>query len=106
MKPSLSILTGLLAALTLIVPAGADDCVPSTFDPTFDTADVAGTGVGAPADVAGRYYVDAFVCPPTAKCMNVIWVYQEANGIDGLQRQDEIVDNTCNGQIPGDTIVF
>jgi hypothetical protein len=34
------------------------------------------------------------------------WVYEESNGIDGLQRGDEIVDDTCHGMIASDTIVL
>jgi hypothetical protein len=35
-----------------------------------------------------------------------LWVYEESNGVDGLQRGDEVVDDTCGGRFPGDTIIF
>lgn len=33
-------------------------------------------------------------------------IYEESNGIDGLQRQDEVVDDTCGGVFPGDTQII
>lgn len=49
-------------------------------------------------------YVDIDPCQP--ECGPLIWVYQESNGVPGLQRGDEIVDDTCHGEIEADTIVF
>lgn len=49
------------------------------------------------------YYVDEDCCDP---CLSSIWVYDESNGIPGLQRGDEVHDDTCHGMIIPDTIVF
>lgn len=35
-----------------------------------------------------------------------VWIYQESNGIAGLQRADEMGDDTCHGLIEGDTVVL
>ncbi|HUR70234.1 MAG TPA: hypothetical protein VM370_13400 [Candidatus Thermoplasmatota archaeon] len=43
-------------------------------------------------------------CDP--ECIGYLYVYEESNGIEGLQRQDEVHDDTCGGAIPGDRIVF
>lgn len=79
------------------VPAQAADCIPGRTEADVDT-DPANTGI------VPRYYVvnDG----PNWCCLVSIWIYQEANGIDGLQRDDEVVDDTCRGQIPGDLLVF
>lgn len=39
-------------------------------------------------------------------CLFSIWFYQESNGMEGLQRIDEVKDDTCGGQIEGDTLAF
>lgn len=57
-----------------------------------------------PAEIdAGGYYVELDTCP---MCIFSVWIYEESNGIEGLQRGDEIVDDTCHGMIRADTIVF
>ena len=39
-------------------------------------------------------------------CTTQVWVYEETNGIDGLQRSDDSVgDQTC-GLHPADRVVF
>lgn len=78
----------LLGVFAVASAMATHDCVPTTSAPEID--------------VAG-FYVDNDLCQP---CMWSIWVYQESNGIEGLQRGDEVVDDTCGGQIPADTIVF
>lgn len=96
------ILTPLLTALTLgvLFTAGAQGCVPGS---TPATAEAAG------------YYVyqacaDGSTWEAQEECMYWgpwnVWVYEESNGIAGLQRYDEMRDDTCRGQVPGDTIVF
>ena len=78
--------------LALLAPATAEHCATwSTSDATLDT----GVAEGTP-----RAYV-AYVEFPFS-----IYVYAESNGIDGLQRGDEVVDNTCHGMIPADEIYF
>ena len=60
--------------------------------------------VTAPTPDGDRYIAWDFCVP--ISCDLSIWGYQESNGIPGLQRADESVDDTCNGQIAGDTLVF
>lgn len=35
-----------------------------------------------------------------------LWIYEESNGIQGLQRGDLYVDDTCHNAIEPDTIIF
>lgn len=91
----------LLATATLGLALGgavAEACVPTTTD----------------AVAAGAYYVYEPCLDETPEGREEcaywgpwsIWVYEESNGIAGLQRQDELRDDTCGGAIPGDTILF
>lgn len=86
-----------LAVASLVgMRAGAiHECVPTTSAPELD-ASVQGIG---------QYYVN-LDCPP-ASCEEPlsVWVYEEANGIEGLQRSDEVWDDTCHGAIPADAPV-
>jgi hypothetical protein len=85
-----------LLALLLLAPAAAQGCQMTSSNPEVDT--------GLPVDGAPRFYVDNDLCH---FCLFSIWVYQESNGIDGLQRGDEVVDDTCGGAAgASDTIVF
>lgn len=98
--PLKTIVPVLALALALVaVPAAAEECVPTTSDPEFDSADLGGTGVGLPAH-GPRYYVDNDPCQP--QCLFSTWAYEESNGIDGLQRGDEVKDDTCGGMIESD----
>lgn len=105
-------LLSLAFALAFLVPSSAAECVPTTSE----------------ADVTlGAFYVDdAISCSsydlegcPFRVCLFPIggpclvesglwymWVYEESNGIPGLQRQDEMQDDTCGGVIPGDRILY
>lgn len=81
-----------LLALTLLLATAAaaeDGCERTTSDPEVDTGDTP----------VGRYYVDNDPCQPG--CLYSVWIYPETNGEDGLQRQDEMKDDTC-GQYDGD----
>lgn len=78
----------LLFVLVLLAPARADECVP--------------TGPSHEAEVGG-FYVDNDLCQP--ECLASAWIYQESNGIDGLQRRDHVYDDTCAGMIEPDTRV-
>lgn len=84
--------------LALAAPSHAWGCQTTTSNPEVDTYEWSGVHAGP------RFYVDNDPCP--VECLWSIWVYQESNGIDGLQRGDEMVDNTCGGAIPHDTIIF
>ena len=35
-----------------------------------------------------------------------LWIYEESNGLPGLQRGDEWWDDTCHGLIRADTIIL
>lgn len=81
----------------LALPAQAEHCRTwTTTDPDVDTGIAPGVA---------RYYFDA---DATSSCYDfcTYWIYEEANGIDGLQRGDEIRDDTCHGMIRADTIIF
>jgi hypothetical protein len=97
----------LLLALAL-QSVSASGCAPTTSATEVDTD---------PLDLglAPRYYFFREPCPdaspPNDHCIvwgatGVPYVYEESNGIGGLQREDEYVDDTCGGIIRGDTIVF
>lgn len=80
-----------LLIILLVAPAHAQECTPTT-------------SAAPEVDVAGeRYYliVDPSLCPGCPVGVHVI-VYEETNGIAGLQRQDERHDDTCKGLIRPD----
>ena len=83
-------------ALALAMPAGAEHCT------TYETAD-------PEVDVAGQYYFDDD-CVAILLCQVEIifsfWIYEESNGIPGLQRGDEVQDQTCHRMIQPDRIIF
>ena len=74
------------------------------------------TGAGASADTAvyaganGVYVVSdgapAYIDPADGVVLNPwlfsVWVYQEANGVPGMQRSDEVCDETNGGEIDCD----
>jgi hypothetical protein len=79
-----------LAALGIAIPAFAQECELTTSSPEVDAA---------------GFYVDNDACQPD--CGYSIWIYQESNGIAGLQRGDEVHDDTCGGAAgESDTIIF
>lgn len=98
---------------TLLVPfalvlalagASAEGCTPTTTRATFTVHAYGGIGY---------YAYDACLDDsPRAQeeCMYwgawAVWIYQESNGIAGLQRDDEMRDDTCGGMIQGDTVIF
>lgn len=84
-----------LAALALGVPAQAYECVPSNASPELCDGRLCLFTNGE----AQRDYWDDDGCQPD--CLFRLWGYYETNGIPGLQRQDEVEDNTC-GTIQGD----
>ena len=103
--------TLILMLLALAFPVSASECAPTTFQSAIATpatgVDVArdfGDAQGPSSD-EGVYYVAQDRC---FFCLTGedTWIYQETNGIPGLQRGDEVVDNTCEGAIPADFDVF
>lgn len=85
----------LLLFLTLLVPASAQECVPTTSDAEWTSCNSSGDPC---------FYGDWDMCQP--QCIFSYWVYQESNAIDGLQRNDDVKDDTCRGQIESDTIIY
>lgn len=100
-----------LALWGLAFPASAGHCWgPSTSEAIAvrTPADVADSG--RPPDEEGwwTYYLATDPCDQTVAgtaCLpGLTGVYVESNGIDGLQRQDNAVDNTCHGMIVPDAM--
>jgi hypothetical protein len=90
---SMRVLLLFITLLALVTgAAGATGCVPTTSTPF--------------AEASGFYVagnpITLIFCDVT--CLIDVWIYEESNDITGLQRQDEIHDDTCNGAIAGDTI--
>lgn len=72
-----------IAAISIALPAGlADPCKVSTSKSTLEH---------------GKYYLVAG--------LTSIWVYEESNGMKGLQRGDVLKDDTCQGQVKSDDLV-
>lgn len=87
-----------LASTLLLAPllANATGCEMTTSRPEVDTT----------ATPVGRFYIDNDPCQPCGIILSP-WIYEESNGIEGLQRADEVMDDTCGGRAgPGDTIIF
>ena len=83
-----------LAAIAIAIPAGAAHCTTwNTSSPELDTT-----------PFGGAYYLDNDLVQP--EYLYSIWIYEESNGFGGLQRGDEVVDDTCHGMIESDTIIF
>ena len=80
-----------LTTLAIALPAGsAEHCTTySTSVPELDTT-----------QFGGAYYWDNDVVVGVST-----WVYEETNNIVGLQRGDEVHDDTCHGMIEADTII-
>ena len=72
-----------LAALAAVAPADALDPRCTTSDPDIDTRET--TGRDQP-----RFYVDL-------DGTDAVWIYEETNGIPGLQRGDSMKDDTFGG---------
>ena len=90
MRPSF-LLGALSLVLLLVGSTDAEHCTTwSTSHPEIDLGDSMG------------YYIDNDLCQP--ECLFSIWIYNESNGIPGLQRGDEVVDDTCHGMIESDTL--
>ena len=88
--PRILLATALVVALAFT--ANAEHCTTwTTSAPEIDTT-----------IVGGSYYVENNRCDELCD----IWIYEESNGLPGLQREDEVVDDTCHGLVDGDAIVF
>lgn len=91
-------LLAFVLVVALAASAGADHCAGySTSQPEVDST----------ATPAGRHYVDHTFCQ-MENCGpgGAFWVYEESNGLPGLQRGDEFHDDTCHATIQQDTLIF
>lgn len=82
-------LGAVLLAFSLTFTASAGGCTPGKSEPTL---------------AVGAYYVVNDVCQPS--CAFAVWIYEETNGIQGLQRHDAGKDDTCGGFIEPDSMVI
>jgi hypothetical protein len=89
----------LVLALALAMPAAAQECTPTTSAATLTVHAIGGIGYYVVEDPG--WLTCEFGIPECGS----IWVYEEANGIAGVQRADDVHDDTCTGQIPGDRLV-
>jgi len=100
-------LLALLLGLALLTPSAAEGCVPTTSE-----ADVAAGGfyVDDITSCSSPHWCHGACIPGGGSCVHsALWfafVYEESNGIAGLQRYDGLVDDTCRGQIQGDTVHY
>lgn len=83
--------------------ASAEDC--ETYTNAHTHATIPDPTGAAGGDLYLIAPVACFIAWDIVECGG-IWVYQESNGIPGLQREDEVEDNTCHGSIRGDTIIL
>lgn len=86
----------LLLILCVVTASGlAEACEPTTSDPE----------VALPVAGAATFYVDGDACPECSLAI-LIWIYEESNGLAGLQRSDDVHDDTCAGEVSADTAVL
>ncbi len=88
MRRSVLVTPALVLLIASTPNAWAAECSPSTSSPEIKIL---------------NNYIDTDYCQP--ECAYSVWYYVESNFIVGLQRNDEVVDDTCGGQIEGDSIV-
>lgn len=91
----------LLFVLAVVGPVDADHCATWSTD---GDVEVDTNPSGAP--LVPRFYVDNDPVNLPCCVLGSWWVYQESNGIPGLQRLDEERDQTCHGMIAPDTVVL
>lgn len=91
---------GVLCLLLVVAGAQAHTCATWS----TSTTDLEGRhiivdlGVHPVTSALRYFYYDA--CHPD--CVFSFGFYAEMNGIEGLQREDDAVDDTCHGLIEGD----
>lgn len=79
----------IMLVMVLAVPAGAEHCVTySTSRAHFEQP---------------PYYVTNNFC--LLDCIGTFYLYEESNGLPGLQRADEWVDDTCHYQWEPDVLL-
>ena len=94
-----------LVAIAMMIPASAQDSCITESSPEFTSPPGLGPNAG------GEIYLDNDNCQPVIgddTCLFSTWIYEETNGIAGLQRDDEVQSNVkdCTDGTVGDTIIF
>lgn len=85
------------AMLLVFAPVSASHCTTySTSENDADTVVV--------YNPALNWYHIWDNCQP--ECLFSYWLYEESNGIPGLQRGDYVVDDTCHWMIESDTMIY
>jgi len=92
-----------LALLALPPPADAHHCAAWSTSETYIDSGVSAVG-RVPTGATGAAGV--YVHLGYYHFLLDWWIYQESNGIPGLQRGDSIRDDTCHRMIPPDTVIF
>lgn len=97
------------AALVLLVPLLSLQPVLAQHCKTYSTSisDLEAGVIVVPVDldaVLGIFYIVYDVCQP--ECILSYWVYDESNGIPGLQRGDVMHNDTCHHMIASDTVAL
>ena len=89
----------LVVAVMFMIPASAEEVCYTTSNPEA-------TIPGAGPNFGGDLYADNDLCQ--LDCGYSFWIYEEFNGIAGLQRGDEVVNDVkdCLGEVDSDYIVF
>lgn len=104
-----------LAMMAIPAPAGAThDCQNDPNDDHCSGASACRRGQGWVASpevdtttIGGAYYVDIDVELMPDPFLFSVWIYEESNGIEGLQRADAAVDMTCGGHLGlADTLIW
>lgn len=99
---------GSILVIATSASAGVANCKVSTsLAATMEVStESAGATVGSGDAYSLTLYLISDTCQLDGSCIASAWVYQEMNGIDGLQRQDAYRDDTCGGRFPADLLVF
>lgn len=104
--------TAFVAASVLLALAGPALAEETCYTTTHADVD---TGTG-PLDGGSRYYVytapeewQPFICGiPCNRELPDTWIYEESNGIDGLQREDSVQSDVrdCTDGTRGDAVIW
>lgn len=86
------------------MPAAAEECVPSTSNAYYAPPHYVDFSCEAADPDTCDVICPLLLVPYGFFC--TMWIYQESNDLAGLQRGDEVHDDTCGGMIEADTIVY
>lgn len=102
-----SALIGVAVSMALVTAhAQVEECLPTTSSENVAllTPDTQSVSLGSTQDWLATFYVVNDLCQP--QCLFSVWIYQETNGMEGLQRSDPLHDDTCDGIFASDHIIF